>query len=73
VLIVLSGPDEASAFKSFRNIAGVNVLAADDCGVADVVGAATLVFSSDALDAVTARAKKNTQRPSAAGTGEVAA
>jgi large subunit ribosomal protein L4 len=58
VLVVLSGPDEATAFKSFRNLAGVNVLAADDCGVADVVGAATLVFSSDALDAVTARAKK---------------
>jgi large subunit ribosomal protein L4 len=58
VLVVLSGPDEASAFKSFRNIAGVNVLAADDCGVADIIGAATIVFSSDALDAVTARAKK---------------
>jgi large subunit ribosomal protein L4 len=71
VLVVLSGPDEAPAFKSFRNIAGVNVLAADDCGVADLIGAATVVFSSDALDAVTARAKKVTQRPSAAGTGEV--
>jgi large subunit ribosomal protein L4 len=58
VLIVLSGPDEAPAFKSFRNLAGVNVLAAADCGVADLVGAATVVFSSDALDAVTARAKK---------------
>jgi len=58
VLIVLSGPDEATAFKSFRNLAGVNVLAAADCGVADIVGAATIVFSSDALDAVTARAKK---------------
>ena len=58
VLIVLSGPEEATAFKSFRNLAGVNVLAAEDCGVADIVGAATIVFSSDALDAVTARAKK---------------
>jgi large subunit ribosomal protein L4 len=58
VLIVLSGPDEATAFKSFRNLAGVTVLAAADCGVADVVGAATIVFSSDALDSVTARARK---------------
>jgi large subunit ribosomal protein L4 len=58
VLIVLSGPDEAGAFKSFRNLAGVNVLAADDCGVADLVGAATVVFSADALESVTARAKK---------------
>jgi large subunit ribosomal protein L4 len=58
VLIVLSGPDEATAFKSFRNLAGVTVLAAADCGVADIVGAASIVFSSDALDAVTARATK---------------
>jgi large subunit ribosomal protein L4 len=58
VLIVLSGPDEAGAFKSFRNLAGVNVLAAEDCGVADVVGAASIVFSSDALESVTGRARK---------------
>ena len=58
VLLVLSGPDEAAAFKSFRNLAGVTVLAAEDCGVADIIGAATIVFSSDALDAVTERAKK---------------
>jgi large subunit ribosomal protein L4 len=58
VLIVLSGPEEATAFKSFRNLAGVNVLAAADCGVADIIGAASIVFSSDALDSVTARATK---------------
>ena len=40
MLIVLTGPDEAAVFKSFRNLAGVNVLAAADCGVADLVGAA---------------------------------
>ncbi len=59
VLVVLSGPDEAAVFKSFRNLAGVNVLAADDCGVADLVGAASVVFSTDALEAVTARARKS--------------
>jgi large subunit ribosomal protein L4 len=58
VLVVLTGPDEAGAFKSFRNLARVNVLAADDCGVADIVGAATIVFSEGALESVTARAKK---------------
>ena len=58
VLIVLSGPDEAAAFKSFRNLAGVNVLAAADCGVADLVGAASVVFSEDALESVTTRARK---------------
>jgi large subunit ribosomal protein L4 len=57
VLLVLSGPDEAAAFKSFRNLAGVTVLAAADCGVADLIGAASVVFSADALEAVTARAR----------------
>jgi large subunit ribosomal protein L4 len=57
VLLVLSGPDESAAFKSFRNLAGVTVLAADDCGVADLVGAASVVFSQDAIDSVTARAR----------------
>jgi large subunit ribosomal protein L4 len=65
VLIVLTGADEATAFKSFRNLAGVNVLAADDCGVADLVGAATVVFSEGALDALTARAKKQAKEVSA--------
>ncbi|HEX2127366.1 MAG TPA: 50S ribosomal protein L4 [Thermoleophilaceae bacterium] len=58
VLLVLSGPDESSAFKSFRNLAGVTVLAADDCGVADLVGAATVIFSEAALESVTHRARK---------------
>ena len=58
VLVVLTGPDETTAFKSFRNLAGVNVLASDDCGVVDLVGAASIVFSRDALEAVTALARK---------------
>jgi large subunit ribosomal protein L4 len=71
VLLVLSGPDESAAFKSFRNLAGVNVLAADDCGVADLVGAASVIFSQAALDSVTARARAKTaargaQAPAAA-------
>jgi hypothetical protein len=36
----------------------VTVLAAADCGVADLVGAASVIFSADALESVTARAKK---------------
>jgi large subunit ribosomal protein L4 len=58
VLVVVSGPDEGAAFKSFRNLAGVNVLVAEDCGVADIVGAASVVFSQPALDSVVARARK---------------
>jgi large subunit ribosomal protein L4 len=65
VLVVLSVPDEAAAFKSFRNLAGVSVLASDDCGVADLVGAATIVLSRDALESVVARARKD-RAPAAA-------
>jgi large subunit ribosomal protein L4 len=57
VLVVLSS-EQAAAIKSFRNLAGVNVLLATDCGVADIVGAASVVFSEDALESVTARARK---------------
>jgi large subunit ribosomal protein L4 len=57
VLIVL-GADEETTAKSFRNLEGVSVLAAENAGVADVVGAATLVASQAAVDALTARAAK---------------
>ncbi len=56
VLVVLAG-DEAAAFKSFRNLAGVNVLLAEDAGVVDIVGAATVVFSEPALENVVSRAR----------------
>src|SRR4051794_14828452 len=64
VLVVL-GPDEVAAAKSFRNLGGVWVLNAENAGVADLVGAATLVASQAAVDALTARARRD--RQSAAG------
>jgi large subunit ribosomal protein L4 len=48
-LLVVVGADEASCAKSFRNIARVVVLSARSVGVADVVGAATLILSEAAL------------------------
>jgi large subunit ribosomal protein L4 len=57
-VLVALGDDELVAAKSFRNLARVGVLHVDDVGVADLVGAATLVTSQSALDALTARAKK---------------
>jgi large subunit ribosomal protein L4 len=57
VLVVL-GADELVAAKSFRNLAGVHVVATDDAGVADLVGHATVVASQAALDALTERARK---------------
>ena len=60
VLVVL-GPDEVAAAKSFRNLAGVSVLNAENAGVVDLVGAATLVASQAAVDALTARARRDRQ------------
>src|SRR3954465_6046409 len=57
VLVALAD-EELAAAKSFRNLARVGVLHVDDVGVADLVGAATLIVSQAALDALTARAKK---------------
>jgi len=57
-VLVVVGETETVAAKSFRNLEGVHVLPAENAGVADVVGAATLVASREALDALTARAAK---------------
>ena len=48
-LIVL-GPEEIGAAKSFRNIPRVAVVEATAVGVADVIGAASLVVSEGALE-----------------------
>ncbi|HEU0023392.1 MAG TPA: 50S ribosomal protein L4, partial [Thermoleophilaceae bacterium] len=56
VLIVLTDAEEACA-KSFRNLSGVSVLAADQVGVADVVGAARLVVSEAALERLGEKAR----------------
>jgi large subunit ribosomal protein L4 len=61
VLVGVS-PDELVAGKSFRNLAGVTVLASQDAGVADIVRAATLVASQAALDALAERARKTERR-----------
>jgi len=53
-LVVLL-PEESSAALSFRNLAHVAVLSAENVGVADLLGAASLVISEPALQALTAR------------------
>ncbi len=55
--LVLVGTDEESTAKSFRNIDRVTVLPADAAGVADVIGAASLVVSEKALETLKARAE----------------
>jgi large subunit ribosomal protein L4 len=54
--LVVLAPEESSAALSFRNIDRVAVLAHESVGVVDLVGAASLVVSQAALDALTARA-----------------
>ena len=54
-VLLLLGSEEATVAKSFRNLARVHVLPADAAGVADIVGAATLVATQDAIDALTVR------------------
>src|SRR5438067_522711 len=55
-ILVVLGAEEAAAGKSFRNIAGVGALAAEDAGVADLIGAASLLVSQAALPQLVARA-----------------
>src|SRR3954463_3059888 len=56
--VALGGGGEEAAAKSFRNLPAVSVLPAHAAGVADVVGAATLVVTRDALDSLIERARR---------------
>jgi large subunit ribosomal protein L4 len=58
-LVVLADA-ESSAALSFRNLRRVAVLTAADVGVADLLGAASLVISEPALAALSARAAGKT-------------
>jgi large subunit ribosomal protein L4 len=61
-VLVVIGAEQGDAAKSFRNLAGVNVLPTEAVGVADIVGHATVVVSEVALAALTERAKKPVER-----------
>jgi large subunit ribosomal protein L4 len=55
MLLVLTDAQERTAL-SFRNLPRVSVLPVSMVGVADLIGAASVVCSQEALDALTARA-----------------
>ncbi len=61
-LIVLGGEDDLIVAKSFRNLPKVSVLAAEDVGVTDIIGARTLVLTSDALGYLTTVAGADGER-----------
>ena len=54
--LVLLTDAEASAGKSFRNLADAEAMPVQDAGVADIVGAASLLVSEGALQSLLARA-----------------
>ncbi len=66
-VLVLLGADEAAAGKSFRNLARVSVMPVEDGGVADIVGAASLLVSQAALESLVARAGGTRDEVAAAG------
>jgi large subunit ribosomal protein L4 len=61
-LVVLTDAQERAAL-SFRNLERVSVLPVSMVGVADLIGAAAVVLSREALDALTARAKGEAPEP----------
>ena len=54
-VLVVVGADQANIALSFRNIDRVNVLAASEAGVADIVNAARLIISQVGLDELSGR------------------
>ncbi len=54
--LVLLTDAEAAAGKSFRNLAHADAMPVRDAGVADIVGAASLLVSESALEGLLARA-----------------
>lgn len=64
--LVLLDESEAFAGKSFRNLPRVSVMPVQEAGVADIVGAASLLVSQAALPALVARAAGSTTEGSAA-------
>src|SRR4051812_17375269 len=65
-VLVVVAPEQDVPAKSFRNLERVSVLPVEAAGVADIVGAAQLVITQEALDALPARAKGPVRRNGAA-------
>jgi large subunit ribosomal protein L4 len=68
-LVVLTDEQERVSL-SFRNLDRVSVLPVSMVGIADVIGAASVVCTQEALDALTARAKGETTAATDVAAGE---
>ena len=74
--LVALDAEESSAALSFRNLARVVVLSAENVGVTDLLGAASLLVSERALEALTARAgerSRSDRQPARSAAGEAKA
>jgi large subunit ribosomal protein L4 len=60
--VVVLDTEEIGARKSFRNIDRVTVISADQVGVADVIGARSLVISNAAMETISKRADAGGKR-----------
>jgi large subunit ribosomal protein L4 len=58
--LVILADEEAAAGKSFRNLAHAEAMPVQDAGVAEIVGAASLLVSETALESLVARASART-------------
>ena len=58
-ILVVLGAEEAAAGKSFRNLPRVVAMPVEDTGVADLVGAASLLVSQTALESLVLLAAKS--------------
>ena len=56
-VLVLLTEEQAMVSRSFRNLQRVTVLPSTEAGIADIIGAARLLVSEDALTELAARAK----------------
>ncbi len=69
-LVVLT-ESEAAAGKSFRNLPYAHAIPVEDAGVADLIGAASLLVSQEAIRALVARAAKSAGAAESAGADSV--
>jgi hypothetical protein len=70
MLVVLT-ESEAAAGKSFRNLSYARAIPVEDTGVADLLGAASLLVSQAALESLVARAAKSAESAESAGADSV--
>jgi large subunit ribosomal protein L4 len=65
--LVILADEEAAAGKSFRNLVDAEAMPVQDAGVAEIVGAASLLVSEAALESLVARAGTSSGAPNGSG------